>query len=332
MAQITRYPFIRRLRADATSHIQYYRKGHRVISGRGSAFWFRVDGASISEVPMDDRELPFLLLGQSADYQELTVQGDIIWRIADPEVLGDRIDFTINLTTGFHLGQPIDQVNNVVIVLARQFIIAYLKRQGVRELLEHGIAPLQAAIAAGFAEDKTLGSMGLELVSISVADLAPTSELSRALQTPTFESLQQKADEATFARRALAVEKERAIAENELNNKIELAARQKDLIAREDENARHEAESRAAAKRIGALAEADRIRAVDQAKADMEHARMSVYADLPASVLLAIAAQEFAGKLDRIDNLTITPDMLAGLMTQMRGILDAASPAKGAAQ
>ncbi|PIE12482.1 MAG: band 7 protein, partial [Rhodobacterales bacterium] len=32
----------------------------------------------------------------------------------------------------------------------------------------------------------------------------------------------QKADEATFSRRALAVDKERAIAENELQNQIEL--------------------------------------------------------------------------------------------------------------
>lgn len=58
--------------------------------------------------------------------------------------------------------------------------------------------------------------MGLEIVPIRVAALAPNPELSRALQAPTFESLQQKADEATFSRRALAVDAERAIAENEL--------------------------------------------------------------------------------------------------------------------
>ncbi len=322
MAHITRYPFIRQLRADSASHIQHFSKGRRVRSGRGLAFWFSPDHASISEVPFDDRELPFVLHGQAADYQDITVQGSIMWRVSDPEALADRVDFTIDLATGQHLGLPIDQVNNVLISLARQYVNAHFKHHGVRELLEHGVAPLQSAVAAGLSEAAAIPEMGLALVSVSVANLAPSNELARALQAPTFESLQQQADEATFARRALAVEKERAIAENELANKIELAARKSELIAREDENMRSEAEAQAAAHRIEAEAEADRIRAVDQARADMERARVDVYAELPPAVLMAMAAQEFAGKLRRIDNLTVTPDMLSGLMTQVKQTLD----------
>ncbi|MBE0532016.1 MAG: hypothetical protein IH626_14385 [Rhodospirillales bacterium] len=95
------------------------------------------------------------------------------------------------------------------------------------------------------------------------------------------------------------------------------------MIAREDENARSEAEARAAAMKIDADAEADRIRVIDQARADMERARIEVYAALPPTVLLALAAREFAAKLERIDNLTVTPDMLTGLMGQVRGLFNA---------
>jgi hypothetical protein len=269
MVQIKNYALVRKLRADTSSHIQQFRKGRQIRSGRGLAFWFMPDGASISEVQMDDRELPFLLKGQSSDYQDLTVQGIIIWRVARPEILSERIDFTIDLANGQHRGQPIDQVNNVLVFLARQFANGYLKQQNVRDLLEGGVAPLQAAVADGFANDASLEGMGLELVNLSIADLASTSELTRALQTPTFESVQQQADEATFARRALAVEKERAIAENELGNKIELATRQKELIAREDANARSEAEALSAAMKIKATAKADQIRVIETANADM---------------------------------------------------------------
>ena len=73
--------------------------------------------------------------------------------------------------------------------------------------------------------------------------------------------------------------------------------------------------------KIRADAEADRIRVVDQARADMEGARIEVYKGLPPAVLFAMAAQEFAGKLERIDNLTVTPDMLTGLMRQFQGQL-----------
>ncbi len=332
MAQIRSFLFLRHLRADASAHVQHFRHGRRVRSGRGLAFWFWPQRGSLSEVPLDDRQLPFLLKGQSADYQDLTVQGDIVWRVADPERLCERIDFTIDLSSGQYIGQPIDQIDSVLVTLARGSVMAHLRQRGVRDVLELGVAPLQEAITAGIEGDEALTAMGLELVGVSIADIAPSSELARALQVPTFEGLQQKADEATFARRALAVDKERAIAENELSNKIELAARRKDLIAREDENARSRAVAEAEATRIGAEAEAGRIRVVDQARADMERARIGVYADIPPMVLMAIAAQEFAGKLERIDELTITPDLLSGLMGQFKSAFASTDMSAGLAK
>lgn len=213
MAQITTYPFVRRLRADVSSHIQYFSSGTRKKSGRGLSFLFMPNGASISQVPMDDRELPFLFNGQSADYQDLAVQGTILWRALNPEKLGERIDLTIDLKTGFFVGQPIEQINNVLVSLTRQFATSHLNQHDVRTLLEGGPAPLQSSIIAALAADHTLADMGLELVNITITSLTPSNELARALQAPTFEALQQKADEATFTRRAMAVEKERAIAE-----------------------------------------------------------------------------------------------------------------------
>ncbi len=318
MAQIRIYPFIRHLRADASSYIQQFRGGRRVRSGRGLSFWFRPERTSLTQIPMDDRVLPFLLKGQSADFQDLTVQGSIVWRVADPQVLGDRVDFTLHPSKGILTGKPLDQINDMIGAQARRFISAHVNRRDIRELLETGVMPVQIALRDGFAGTEAMAEMGIEIVGIGVDDVSPSSELSRALQTPTYESLQQQADEATFARRALAVEKERAIAENELRTRIELETQRKQLIAREDENARSKAEAEAAAMTISAEAEAGCIRAIDQAKADMERERMKVYAGLPPSVLFAMAAQEFAGKLQHIDNLTVTPDMLAGAISQVK--------------
>lgn len=318
MAQITHYPFIRHLRADASSYIQLYNKGQRVRTGRGLSFWFIPAGTSLSEVPMDDRILPFLLRGQSADYQDLTVQGSITWRVVDAQALGERIDFTLDLGSGELLGQPIEQINGLISSQGRRFVSAYVSETGIRDLLEAGIEPVRAALKEGFASTDAMAGMGVEIVHVSVDSLSPSSELARALQAPTFEGLQQQADEATFNRRALAVEKERAIAENELNTRIELEAQRKQLISREDENARSKAEAEAAAMKIQADAEASRIRIIDQARADMEKERMAVYGDLSPSVLFALAAQDFAGKLQTIDNLTITPDMLSSVMAQLK--------------
>ncbi len=75
MAEIKPLAMWRQLRSDASVHIQLYQRGRRVRSGRGLAFWFMPDGASIAEVPMDDRDLPFIFNTRSKDFQEVTVQG-----------------------------------------------------------------------------------------------------------------------------------------------------------------------------------------------------------------------------------------------------------------
>ena len=334
MAEIKRYPVVSQLRADASSYVQLYRKGKQVHVGRGLAFWFMPDGSSITEIPMDDRQMTFVVKGQSSDFQEITVQGAVVWRVADPTILGNRVDFTIDLKTGALVAQPINQINAVLTGLVRQYTHAYLQQQGVRDLLKAGAAPLQHVVSEAFAAEASVRAMGLEVVTVNVANVAPSSELARALQAPTYESLQQQADEASFARRAQAVEKERAIAENELNNQIELAARKKDLIQREATNARSKVEAEAANRRIDAEAEAAMqtiradaeahgIRTVDLAKAEAEKARMDVFGDVAPAVLFALAAQEFAGKVKSVDSLTITPDMLSGLLSQVGGLFGA---------
>lgn len=338
MAQITSYPFIRHLRAEAASHIRCVKKGETTHSGRGLSFWFDATVASISEVPLADRELPFMVHSKTADYQDLAVNGAILWRVADPALLTERVDFTIDLVTGEHTEKPEDQIRSTLTGQVREFSDTYLKVLGVRAALDAGLAPLQEAIRMGFAADPTLEQMGLQVIAVRVAALAPSSELMRALQAPTFESLQQKADEATFARRALAVEKERAIAENELANQIELAARRAELIATEDANARAEAEAQAAASRIraeadaeakvtAAQAEAKRIHAAEQAAADVQTSMMQAVGQVAPEALFALAARDVATKLERIDSITITPETLAGLVSQVRAL--AAPAAKG---
>ncbi|MET3783211.1 putative membrane protein YqiK [Methylobacterium radiotolerans] len=168
-----------------------------------------------------------------------------------------------------------------------------------------------------------LAEIGVAAVSVRLTNLAPTSELERALQTPTFEALQQKADEATFARRALAVEKERAIAENELATKTELARRETVLIAQEAENARDRAAGVAEARGLEAAAEAERIRLVEGARAEAEQRRAAVYRDMPPAVLLGLAARELAGKLETIEHVNVTPDLLAAVLGEFRGALPA---------
>ena len=330
MAEIRTYPLLppRWFRAEASSHVRMFRNGELARDGRGLAFWFAPDKVSIAEIPMSDREMTFLVKTQTADYQDIAVQGTVLWAVRDPGMLSDRVDFSVDLELGLHAAEPEDHINKVIQGLVRGIAEAYIKGFGVRALLEAGLSGFQARLDAGLVEDPTMAGLGIEIVSVRLNALTPSSELARALQAPTFESLQQQADEATFARRALAVDKERAIAENELANQIELASRRSDLIDREGSNARAEATSVAKAQEIRARgeaettvifaeAEATRIREVEAAEAEAERVRMEAVNALGADKLFALAARELAGKLEKIDGVTVTPDMISGLLGQL---------------
>jgi regulator of protease activity HflC (stomatin/prohibitin superfamily) len=317
MADIRKYGYVRHLRSDASVHITRFRKGRVVQAGRGLAFWFVPRQASIAELPGDDRDMVLFFKGRSKDFQPVTVQGNLTWRVADPKTLCEHVDFSIDLATGRHTAKPVEQIEALLTGLAQQLATQYFAEAPIAQLLDAGIDPLRAQLARDLTSAPHLTNMGIEIIAIRLVSIAPTAELERALQTPIFEALQQKADQAVFERRALAVDKERAIAENELQNKTELARRETQLIAQESTNTRNRAEGVRDAKQVEADGEANRIRAVEQARADMEQARMAIYRDLSAQVLLGLAARDLAAKLTKIDHINVTPDLLATVLGEL---------------
>ncbi|MGA4551552.1 SPFH domain-containing protein [Methylorubrum aminovorans] len=318
MATIRRFGVLSQLRSEASHYVVRYRDGRPRQSGRGLVFWFRPETASISELPMDDREMTLFVRGRSSDFQTVSVQGSIGWHVADPERLASRIDFSLDLRTGRLQGEPVERIEARIAGLANQTVLQFLGQAPVRALLDAGPESLRGQLQAALAAEPSLAEIGVAVVSVRLTNLAPSSELERALQTPTYEALQQKADEATFARRALAVEKERAIAENELATRTELARRESLLIAEEAQNARNRAQGRAEAEGIEAGAEAERIRMVEGARAEAERARVAIYRDVAPGTLLGLAAQALAGKLDTIEHVNVTPDLLASLLGEVR--------------
>ncbi|WP_264048828.1 SPFH domain-containing protein [Methylobacterium flocculans] len=326
MATIRNLGPVAQLRSEASAHVIRYRNGQIRQSGRGLVFWFRPETASISEVPMDDREMTLFVRARSRDFQTVVAQGTIGWRVVDPEMLASRVDFSIDLRTGRLRAEPVERIEARLSGIAGQTVLQAIGASPVGTLLDAGPAPLRIILDDILRAAPALAEIGVAVVSVRLDHLAPSSELERALQTPTFEGLQQKADAATFARRALAVEKERAIAENELETRTELARRETLLIAQEAENARGRAAGLAEAQGLEAAADAERIRLVEGARAEAEQRRAGIYRDLPPAVLLGLAARELAGKLDTIEHVNITPDLLASVLGEFRRTAPLAAP------
>lgn len=330
MADIKHYPFVRHLSSAPTMHVVHLQAGKVKHEGVGLAFWFRPLSALISEIPVDDRELPLVAHARTADLQDVTVQVTVSYRFADPALVARRLDFAIGTNSGKWTGSPLEQVAQLLSELANGQVIDVMATMTLREAVTAGAATLRQQITAGLQTDERLAATGIGVLGARVRSVRGDADMERFLQTPAREQAQTEADKSTFERRALAVERERAIAENELANRIELATREKDLVTQEGENARSRAtevaaaqliEANAAAERraLAADAEAHSTRTVGEANAAAEAAKVAAYANVDPQVLAALAIREFAGQLPAIGNLTITPDVITGALATLAG-------------
>ncbi|WP_432043380.1 SPFH domain-containing protein [Streptomyces cadmiisoli] len=339
MADITRRLGWRHLRSTPTAHIRHHRDGKLVHDGPGLGFWFRPLTAALSEVPVEDRELAMTFRARTADFQDISVQATVTYRIGDPALAAARLDFSVDPDTGAWRGAPLEHLGTLLTETAQQHALAVLARTSLSAALVDGVAAVRDRIAAGLGTEPRLPAIGLEVVAVRVMALRPEAEVERALRTPARELIQQEADRATYERRAVAVERERAIAENELASQIELARREERLVEQRGANTRREAEEGATADQVRAQAEAARTvklaeaeaarsvalaraeaqatREVGEARAEAQAAWLRVHGDADVAMLHALTGTRLAENLPRIDSVTLSPDVLTGLLARL---------------
>ncbi|WP_328493391.1 SPFH domain-containing protein [Streptomyces sp. NBC_00414] len=376
MADITRRLGWRHLRGAPTAHIRHHRGGELLHDGPGLSFWYRALSAALSEVPVDDRELAMTFHARTSDFQDVAVQATVTYRVSDPALASARLDFSVDPDTGVWRGAPLEQLGTLLTETAQQHALDVLARTTLASALVDGVAAVRERVAAGLGSEQRLPATGIEVVAVRVVALRPEPEVERALRTPAREQIQEEADRATYQRRAVAVERERAIAENELASQIELARREEQLVEQRGTNTRREAEENAAADGVRAeaeaartvklagaeaersvqladaearrterlakaeadrtvrLADAEAIRSVRLARAEAEAARevgearaqaqaawLRVHADVDVSTLHALTGSRLAENLPNIDSVTVSPDVLTGLLAKL-GVRD----------
>ncbi|MFM2353547.1 MAG: hypothetical protein RLZZ608_953 [Actinomycetota bacterium] len=317
MADIRRVAFVRHLRSMPTVHVVHLRRGKVAHEGVGIAFYFRALNAAISEVPTAEAELPAVFHARTSDFQDVTIQVTVTYRFNDPSVAARRINFGIDPYTGQWLGDPLEKVAARITELAQQYAVEHVATSGLVDLLAKGLPTVRQAMVDGLVQDQRLAETSIVVIGVRVVSIRPVADLEKALETPLREQVQQDADKATYERRATAVERERTIAENELQSRIELAKREELLVAQEGANAQKRALEAAAVKRIETEASAESTRTIGAARADAESARLASYAGADTSLLLALAAQNAADHLPSIGTLNLTPDVITQALSRL---------------
>src|SRR2546423_3071516 len=160
MAATAGSPFLRPRGGTETTHIQHVRAGKTRHTGSSQSFWFRPLSAVLSEVPIDDRELPLLFHARTVDFQDVSVQATLTYRLIDPATAATRVDFSIDPDTGRWRAMPLEQVASLLTETAQQHALDLLVRTTLTTALTDGVAAVRDAMEAGLAGDTRLAETG----------------------------------------------------------------------------------------------------------------------------------------------------------------------------
>ncbi len=328
---------IRFIKFDAMTYVIHYKKGRVAREGRGLAFYYYEPSSSIAAIPLGSNDVPFIFNETTVDYQTISVQGQVSYRVSDAKKLSEVLDFTVD-AEGVYKKDESDKLTQRIINEAQTATSALVHSMPLKEAIR-GAKAIEEKISAGLKNAGAVNALGLEILSVNVLAVKGTPEMERALETETRESIQQGADQAIYARRNFAVEQERKIKESELNTEIAVEEKKKQIVEKKAEtevlNAENNKKLREMKIKADISVETERQKFIDtRVQNQRKEADAQGYAietllkpyrsmdwktlaaigkDFNANSQVAMAFRLLAENAEKIGTLNITPDLLQSL-------------------
>lgn len=328
------------IKAGPTQFVIHYRYGRIRRAGTGLAFFYYEPSSSIAVVPIASADVPFIFNETTADFQPITVQGQLTYRVTDPQRVAALLDYTIGGGVDRYTSDDPEKLPQRLVNLAQVFTRAEVQTRPLRDAIQAS-DEIAGAVLAQLVGSEALAGLGVEVLAFMILAIKPTPEIARALEAEAREALLRRADEATYDRRNAAVEQERRIKENELNTEIaveekkrkiretkveadlaveakeqeireaklqgqiRLEDERKHLVGAQVENARTEAEAQA----YSIEASLRPLRALDA-----NVLQMLAIQSVDPRLMVSLALKEIAQNASKIGQLNISPDLLETLM------------------
>ena len=310
------------IKLDPTTYVIHYSSGRVVRQGPGLAFFYYRPSSSIVAIPTASADAQFIFSEITQDFQQVTLQGQISYRVADPAKVAANFNYTLAPSGKTYASDdpsklPV-RIVNICQVLARP----ELQKLSLKEALMSS-QPIMNAVVQALKNNAAIQELGVEVFAFTLLAIKPTPEMSKAIEAEAREALQRRSDEAISERRNAAVEQERRIKENELRTdmivqqkKQELARNElqadiglekqrEELVDVRTENAKKEADANAYA-----------LAASLKPLASMDPKALQVLAASRTDprIIIAQAMHDLAQDASKIGQLNITPDLLASIM------------------
>jgi hypothetical protein len=327
------------IKTQPTDYVIQFRNGKPRREGAGLSMFYFAPTTSLVVVPTASVNAPFIFQEVTADFQDITIQGDVTYRIAEPGRTATLLNFALG-TNGKYASEDPDKLSQRLINQIQVAMQAEVQSLTLKQALAH-TEPLVDRVSASLREHPTAKALGLEILGLSILAIKPKPETARALEAEAREALLKQADEAVYSRRNSAVEQERTIKENELSTEIAVEHKKRQIkeaqmdAERAVEERRRQIEQEQMTGKIAleqqnrelvtlsagnvkeeADARAYGIAAVMKAFAGSDTRVLQALASvgMKPDQLMALAFRDLADNAGKIGQLNLSPDLLREIM------------------
>ena len=335
---------IKFIKFQPSEYVLKYKNGKVVKEGAGISFHYYTPTTSIVVVPIASSDCPFMFEEVTADFQTVSIQGQVTYRIVDRKKVAGLLNFTLALRKGSRSYISDDpqklpvRISNLVRVMAKKHIESLKLSDAIRSNEK-----LAKSIFEDIRQNEEVRQLGIEIMGLTVLAVQTNKDTSRALEAETREKILKMSDDAIYERRNASIEQERGVKENEYNTEIAIEnkrrqVRETQLDAEQAEmrkqnelrNEQLDAEITLEEKRKNLIALAtENSKAEADAKAYELKAMMNALSGVDTDVIRALAAigmqpqalianafQNLAGNAEKIGHLNITPDLIREMMAE----------------
>ena len=325
-----------------SEYVFKYKNGKIVKEGAGLSFIYYIPNTSVVVIPTSSSDVSYVCNEITEDYQTVSVQGQITYRITDYRKIAESLDYTYNLKTRKYFTEDFRKIPqrliNITKVLAKKSIGKMPLKEAIR-CSEY----LAETIKKALKESDEINSLGIDIIGFQVLQVSPNKETARALEAKAREEILKKADEAIYERRNASIEQERIVKENELNTEIAIEEKKKQIQESQLEAKRMKMvkENSMKDEELGLKTKLEEKRKMfidlqvknEKTEADSKAyslaAIMKVFSEVDAKTIevlgnmgmnpdkiIAGAFKDLANNADKIGQLNITPDLLQSLVKE----------------
>ncbi|MDV3425890.1 MAG: SPFH domain-containing protein [Bacillota bacterium] len=332
------------IKFQPSEYVLKYKNGKIVKEGTGISFYYYSPTTSIVVVPIGSTDNPFIFEEVTSDFQTVTVQGQITYRIDNQKNIAELLNYTLDTRGKGYVSDDPKKLSQKVINIVRVLTKKALEEMQLGDAVKSSEV-LAQGILNQIRENEEIKLFGIEILGLSILAILPNKETARALEAEAREQILKKADEAIYIRRNASIEQERRVKENEFNTEIavenkkrqvketqieaERAVNQKQNKLKEEqmdfettleEKRKELIKLTVLNAKAGADSKAYELKAVIGALEGINPNIIQALSriGMEPNKLIAAAFEELAEKAGQIGQLNISPDLLQELMKESK--------------